>query len=106
MSTAPTKLHKPKMAKIAMSLPPSLVDDLNYLSDRLGVSRSALAAELLGDAVTEMRRVVSLIPPNPTPADLLRMRGESEAFIRQRIASASQLTDDLFAGPYNGGGSK
>lgn len=98
MPSSSTKTQKPKMVKIAMSMPPALVDDLDYLTARLGVSRSALAAELLSDAVAEMRRVVSLIPPNPTPADLPRMRGESEAFIRQRIASATQLTDDLFSG--------
>lgn len=98
MPKVSTKTQKPKMAKIAMSLPPSLVDDLDFLSTRLGVSRSALAAELLSDAAGEMRRVVSLIPPNPTPADLLRMRGESEAFVRERIANASRLTDDLFSG--------
>ena len=69
------KTQKPRMAKVAMSLPRSLVDDLD----------------------AEMRRVVSLIPPNPTPADLLRMRGESEAFVRERIANAARLTDDLFA---------
>lgn len=92
------KTQKPRMAKVAMSLPRSLVDDLDYLVARLGVSRSALAAELLSEAVAEMRRVVSLIPPNPTPADLLRMRGESEAFVRERIANAARLTDDLFSG--------
>lgn len=92
------KTPKPLMAKIAMSLPPALVEDLDYLTGRLGVSRSALAAELLTDAVAEMRRVISLIPPNPTPLELLRMRGESEAFVRERIASATKLTDDLFSG--------
>lgn len=98
MPSVSTKTQKPKMVKIAMSMPPALVDDLDYLTGRMGVSRSALASELLAEAVAEMRRVVSLIPPNPTPTDLLRMRGESEAFIRQRIASATQLTDDLFSG--------
>lgn len=98
MPSPHAKTQKSKMSKIAMSLPPSLVDDLDFLSARLGVSRSALAAELLSDAAAEIRRVVSLIPPNPTPADLLRMRGESEVLIRQRIASATQLTDDLFPG--------
>ena len=93
-----TTTPKPLMAKIAMSLPPALVEDLDYLAGRLGVSRSALAAELLTDAASEMRRLVSLIPPNPTPLELLRMRGESEAFVRERIASATKLTDDLFSG--------
>lgn len=86
------------MAKVAMSLPRQLVDDLDYLASRLGVSRSALVSELLSESVTEMRRIISVIPPNPTPADLLRMRGESEALVRERIASATRLTDDLFSG--------
>lgn len=89
-----------------MSLPPSLVDDLDYLVSRLGVSRSALVSELLGEAAAEMRRVVSLIPPNPTPADLLRMRGESESLIRERIATASRMTDDLFSGLDQPGGAE
>ena len=92
------KTQKPRMAKVAMSLPRSLVDDLDYLVARLGVSRSALASELLSDSVSEMRRILSVIPPNPTPADLLRMRGESEAFVRERIAIVARLTDDLFSG--------
>lgn len=98
MPTDSAKTQKPRMAKVAMSLPRSLVDDLDYLVARLGVSRSALASELLSDSVSEMRRILSVIPPNPTPADLLRMRGESEAFVRERIANAARLTDDLFSG--------
>lgn len=106
MASKSPKTQKPKMLKVAMSLPPTLVDDLDYLSGRLGVSRSALAAELLTDAAAEMRRVLALIPPNPTPGDVLRMRGESEAFIRERIAAAARLTDDLFSGLDKPGGSK
>lgn len=94
---------KPPMAKVTMSLPQQLVDDLDYLVGRLGVSRSALASELLSQAVAEMRRVVALVPPNPAPADLLRMRGESEAFIRERIASATRMFDDLFSDGEEGG---
>jgi hypothetical protein len=98
MSPPSTKTQTPKMMKIAMSLPPALVGDLDYLSARLGVSRSSLAAELLRDAAKEMRDIISLIPPNPTPADLLRARGTSKAYIRQRVEKAAQLADDLFAG--------
>jgi hypothetical protein len=101
MTTSDAKTQKPKMLKIAMSLPPALVADLDYLSARLGVSRSALAAELLTEPSHEMRSIISLIPPNPTPADLLRARGTSQAFIRERIENASRLTDDLFAGVEN-----
>jgi hypothetical protein len=90
---------KPKMAKIAMSLPPAIVADLDYLSSRLGFSRSALAAELLAEPLTEMRTVIALIPPNPTPSDLLRARGASQDIIRQRLENATRLSDDLFGTP-------
>lgn len=106
MQRKSTKTPKPLMVKIAMSLPPALVEDLDYLTGRLGVSRSALAAELLTDAVSEMRRIISLIPPNPTPAELLRMRGESEALVRDRIANATRMTDDLFSGLSSEGADK
>lgn len=86
------------MAKVAMSLPQSLVDDLNYIVSRIGVSRSALVSELMSEPVAHMRQILSVVPPNPTPADLLRMRGESEAFVRERIAGATRLADDLFSG--------
>lgn len=90
MSTAST-------SKISVSLPAGLVADLDYLGGRLGVSRSALISELLSEAVAEMRRITELVPPNPTPAELLRMRGESEAMVRQRIDALKGMTDDLFA---------
>lgn len=86
-----------KTSKISVSLPPSLVDDLDYLSGRLGVSRSALLAQFMAEAVPEMRRMLEAIPPAPTPADLLRMRGQSEELIRQRIEGLKGMTDDLFS---------
>lgn len=76
-----------KTRKISVSLAAQLVDDLDYLSGRMGVSRSAILSELLVGVVAETRRVLELVPPNPTPADVLRMRGESEEVVRQRLAS-------------------
>ena len=84
-------------SKISVSLPPRLIADLDYLAGRTGVSRSALISNLLAEPVTEVRRLFELIPPNPTPADVLRMRGQSEEAIRARLESLKGMTDDLFS---------
>lgn len=86
-----------KTRKISVSLSGSLVDDLDYISARMGVSRSAIISEFMADALSEARRVFELVPPNPTPADVVRMRGESEVVIRQRLASLQGIADDLFS---------
>lgn len=85
------------ITKISVSLPTPLVADLDYLSKRMGVSRSALIGELMTDAAAEMRRLLQLVPPNPTPSDVLRMRGQSEDVIRQRLSSLQGMTNDLFS---------
>ena len=71
--------------------------NLDYLSSRMSVSRSALVTQLLLDGVAHMRRLVEVIPPNPTPADLVRMRGESIEEVRARIESLKSLENDLFS---------
>lgn len=83
--------------KISVSLPSQLVVDLDYLSARTGVNRSALIGQLLADAVGEVRKVLELVPPNPTPAEMLRMRGQSEEAIRTRLESIKGMTDDLLS---------
>jgi len=85
------------MRKITISVPPSLVDDLDYLAGRMGVSRSAIITEVLGGSISDMRALIELIPENPTPADALRYRGESAELIRQRLASLQGIAHDLLA---------
>lgn len=84
-------------SKISVSLPTELVSDLDYLASRTGVSRSALISGLLCEAASEVRKILELIPPNPTPAEMLRMRGQSEEAIRSRLESLKGMTDDLFS---------
>lgn len=86
-----------KIRKISLSLDSTLVTNLDYLSTRLGVSRSALVSELLADGVSEMRRLIELVPPNPTPQDLIRMRGASVDSVRERLGSLRSMSDDLFS---------
>lgn len=86
-----------KSRKVSLSLDANLVANLDYLSSRMSVSRSALVTQLLLDGVAHMRRLVEVIPPNPTPADLVRMRGESIGEVRARIESLKSLENDLFS---------
>lgn len=86
-----------KSRKVSLSLDADLVANLDYLSSRMSVSRSALVTQLLLDGVAHMRRLVEVIPPNPTPADLVRMRGDSIEEVRARIESLKSLENDLFS---------
>lgn len=86
-----------KSRKVSLSLDATLVANLDYLSARMSVSRSALVTQLLLDGVAHMRRLVEVIPPNPTPADLVRMRGESVEEVRARIQNLQALENDLFS---------
>lgn len=85
------------LRKISVTLPPDLVDDLDYVSRRLGVSRSALIAQVLPDGLGFMRGLLVDIPENPTPEDIVRFRGASADEIRQRIDSLKGMADDLFS---------
>lgn len=87
------------MRKITISVPPGLVDDLDYLAGRMGVSRSAIISEVLSGSLEEMRAIMEQVPENPTQADVLRMRGDSAELVRQRLASLQGIANDLFAKP-------
>lgn len=85
------------LSKISITIPPELLADLDYVSGRLGVSRSALVAEVLPDALGVMRKLLEQVPLNPTPDDVLRFRGESAEIIKQKIESIRGMGDDLFS---------
>lgn len=85
------------LSKISITIPPELLVDLDYVSGRLGVSRSALIAEVLPEALGFMRGMLEQVPLNPTPDDVLRFRGESAELVRKKIDSIREMSDDLFA---------
>jgi hypothetical protein len=87
------------LSKISITVPPELVADLDYVSGRLGVSRSALISEVLPESLVIMRAMLEQVPLNPTPEDVLRFRGESADLVRSKIESLKGMTDDLFAKP-------
>jgi hypothetical protein len=86
-----------KMVRMSFTLPPSVGADLKYLSDRIGVTRSALLAELLGGPLQDLRGLVEQVPKKPRRCDVVRFRGASEAIATKRIDSLKGMTDDLLA---------
>lgn len=85
-----------KMVRMSFTLPPSLRRDLDYVSGRIGVTKSALVSELLGPALSDLSALLSTIPENPSEADLLRARGRSNELILQRVQSLRSIEGDLF----------
>jgi hypothetical protein len=88
---------KRNLKKISVTLPPDLVDGLDYVSGRLGVSRSALIGQILPDSIEVLRGLLVDVPENPTPEDVIQFRGASAAEIRVRIEQVKGMADDLFA---------
>jgi hypothetical protein len=82
--------------KVSLSIDESQVNDLDHISTRMGISRSALVSQLLAEALPSIRKVIDLIPPSPTAADLVRLRGESAVIVEERMESVRRATSDLF----------
>ena len=83
--------------KVALSLSPGVVTDLDYISGRLGISRSALVDNILTESLPVMRKLFEQVPYSPTPVDVVRARGESAVIVQDRINELQALANDLFA---------
>lgn len=85
-----------KFVKKSFSLPPEVDADLTYLSGRVGVTRSALLASFLSEPLHDLRKLVEAVPQQPTPDDVLRLRGRSAELVQQRMDGLRRLENDLF----------
>ena len=83
--------------KITISIPEETVEYLNYLSDRLRVTRSSLITEMMSEPIRDLAVLVSSVPDNPTREDLLHAKGQSIQLVEERINAARRLGDDLFS---------
>lgn len=76
-------------------------DRLAFVADRLGLSRSALARELMAEPMQLMHKWVSELPPNPTRADAVGMldtiAGDFTGWLESKSAQM-----DLLTGPTDG----
>lgn len=86
------------MKRASFTLPPEVLQDLAYVASRLGSSKSAIVAEVLGSTLgplTELLRVVpdeSALPPEET---VRRLRGASGALIRERLDHLRDVVESL-----------
>lgn len=84
--------------KVTLSIPPALVEDLDYISGRVGITRSALVVSLMSEPIQDLRGLVEMVPDNPTPEEVVRLRGKSHSIVEERVSSLRRLSDDLFSG--------
>ena len=82
--------------KISISVPVSMREDLEFIAAKMGVSKSALLTSLSAEPLSDLAKLISLVPDNPTQEQILRLRGASVDLIEQRMESLRKLDDDLF----------
>lgn len=75
------------LARATFVLRRETAEDLAYLSERFGVSRSELVRGLLSEPVAKMTAIVRGVPPDPDPADL-----------RQLAIAGLDMIDELAGG--------
>ena len=74
-----------KTTRLTISLPTEQFDNLVYVSQRMGISRSAVLAQLLDGALSHLRNLVSCVPEGPEDYSVARYRGDSKEIIRTRL---------------------
>lgn len=85
--------------RVSLSLPSSVVDDLDYVSERLGISRSGFLTQvLLQSDLASLRALLASIPESPSEDDVKRFRGSSVDYIRERVEALQKLQGGLFDG--------
>lgn len=86
---------RPLMYRATFSFPATLAGDINRLSKRMGVSQSALLAELLAEPITAMCDIIDQIPAaGATVDDVKRAKGKSVALIKDIVQQAQTLIAD------------
>lgn len=90
----------PSSKRITLSLPGHIVDDIDHIASRLGISRSAFVAQMLADAqLSHVRALLSSLPEEPTEGDTRRFRGESRRYVKERMDSLQNMQGGLFDDP-------
>lgn len=85
-----------KMVRMSFTVPPSLRTNFDYLSSRLGVTKSALLTGLISAPLRDLRSLMETVPDNPTKEDVLRASGRSNELIAARLRSLRSIEGDLF----------
>ena len=79
-------MNNETLARVTFVLDRHTSEDLAYLSERLGQSRSSLVREVLAAPVAGMAEMLRSVPDNPSPAD-----------VRQLALTGLELADSLLS---------
>lgn len=87
--------------RCSVSLPSDLVDDLDYISKRLRMSRSALLSSILAEGLPSLVQIVTVLPEDlskVTDVDARRFRGETADVLSKQVSDIIRLggQHDLF----------
>lgn len=89
----------PNMKRASFTLPPAVVDDLDYVSRRIGVTKSSIVSDVLSEALGPLSALLRSIPEDATAEDasaaLMRFRGASSDVIRGRLDALRDAMDSL-----------
>jgi len=80
-----------KTTRMSFTVPMEVRRDLDYLSQRMGVSRSALLVQLIQQPVSDLRQLVRDVPKTPSKGDMKRLRGRSEEIIEKRFSDVAEI---------------
>jgi len=73
--------------RLSLSVPPELASDLNFISRRMSISKSAVITQLVGQGLKDFRMLLEALPPEPEDTDMKRFRGASAEMITSRMES-------------------
>jgi predicted DNA-binding protein len=85
-----------KMLRMSFTVPREVYDDLNEISQALGITKSAVVAQVLGATLRDMLELVQHASSIDTPDGLKRFRGKSESLIEDKLAQFRREQRDLF----------
>lgn len=83
--------------KISITVPAQMREDLKYIASKMGVSQSALITSLSAEPLSDLAKLISQVPDNPSQDQILRLRGASVDLIEERMESLRRLDNDLFS---------
>lgn len=82
-------MNADKLARTTFVLHRETADQLGYVAQRMGVSRSALARDVLTEPVAMMARWMRDVPADLTPEDLKRLDATMQADMGELLRQAS-----------------
>ena len=81
-------MNTSKLARATFVLSRSANDDLDYLSQRMGQSRSSLVREVLEPGIVQLAQMLRAVPDHPTQADI-------DLFANSAISEVDGIADNV-----------